>query len=173
LGQVFGELTHDFLERISFAAGDQGLQRLCFCSLIEFKKQFEYTDPDPSLFGLEVVGALLSEMKEYLFGIRKTFSVMIDWDSIAGFQRDVLELTASIPYGEWLTYGAIAKQIGKPSAARAVGHALRDNPMPIIIPCHRVLGAGGELRGYIGGLEIKAFLLQLEGHTVTGHHLTK
>ena len=173
MGRTFGELTHTTLGRISFSAGDHGLQHLCFCSLTALKERFNFKDLAPSLQGLEDVGTLLAEMNEYLFGIRRTFSVMIDWDSIPGFQRDVLELTASIPFGEWLTYGEIAKQIGKPGAARAVGHALRDNPMPIIIPGHRVLGAGGELRGYIGGLEIKAFLLHLEGHKVTGHHLAK
>jgi methylated-DNA-[protein]-cysteine S-methyltransferase len=112
------------------------------------------------------VGTLLEELNEFFFGIRKTFSVMIDWKGIEGFQHQVLAQTSSIPFGEVSTYGEIAKQLGKPGAARAVGQALHNNPMPIIIPCHRVLGANGELRGYAGGLEAKTFLLNLEGHKI-------
>jgi len=74
--------------------------------------------------------------------------------------------TAEIPFGQYLTYGGIAHQLGKPGAARAVGRALRDNPMPIVIPCHRVIGSDGRLVGYEGGLDAKAFLLRLEGHNV-------
>jgi len=79
----------------------------------------------------------------------------------------VLEVTAEIPYGEVRTYSEMARLIGAPKAARAVGRALAQNPVPIIIPCHRVISADRGLRGYIGGMERKAFLLRLEGHRVS------
>jgi methylated-DNA-[protein]-cysteine S-methyltransferase len=163
---TFGELSQTPLGVISFMAGDQGLQRLVFAPLYKLKEDLKNKDNNPSLSGLEVVGTLLEELNEYFFGIRKTFSVMVDWNGIEGFQRQVLVYTASIPFGEVSTYGEIAKQLGKPGAARAVGQALHDNPMPIVIPCHRVLGANGELRGYAGGVEAKTFLLNLEGHKI-------
>jgi methylated-DNA-[protein]-cysteine S-methyltransferase len=75
----------------------------------------------------------------------------------------VLKQTSRIPYGEVSTYGAIAKRIGHPTAARAVGRALGSNPIPIVIPCHRVIGASGALTGYAGGIERKVRLLELEG----------
>lgn len=173
MGMTFGELTHAVLGPISFTAGDLGLLRVSFCSLVEFKEESGWGDSAPSLTGLEVIGSLLAEMNEYLFGIRKDFSVLIDWHSIPQFQRDVLKITAAIPYGEWRTYGEIAEQLGKPGAARAVGRALGSNPMPIVIPCHRVIGADSMLKGYINGLESKAFLLGLEGHQVAGHRLAR
>jgi methylated-DNA-[protein]-cysteine S-methyltransferase len=81
------------------------------------------------------------------------------------FQRRVLNIALKIPRGKVLTYGDVAKAIGKPQASRAVGQALGHNPVPIVIPCHRVLGADGSLHGYSagGGLQTKAWLLQLEG----------
>ena len=105
-------------------------------------------------------------MKTYLFGLRKTFSIRVDWEILDGFQRKVLNHTAEIPYGEVMTYGEIAQEIGQPCAARAVGRALGANPMPVVIPCHRVIGADRRLRGYIGGLAKKKFLLTLEGHRI-------
>ena len=79
------------------------------------------------------------------------------------FQRHVLDELVRVPYGEVTTYGALASRIGKPRAARAVGGALNRNPVPIIVPCHRVIGASGSLVGYAGGLERKQKLLRLEG----------
>jgi O-6-methylguanine DNA methyltransferase len=108
----------------------------------------------------------LTEINEFLFGIRKSFSVEIDWRILNGFQREVLLLTVQIPFGEITTYDALAKRLGKPSAARAVGAALGTNPMPMVIPCHRVIAADNQLQGYIGGVEIKASLLELEGHEI-------
>ena len=89
----------------------------------------------------------------------------MDWSVLTPFQAEVLQAVYTIPYGRLLTYKDIAEQIGKPGAVRAVGRANATNPMPIIIPCHRVLGADGKLHGYSapGGLETKAWLLRLEG----------
>jgi methylated-DNA-[protein]-cysteine S-methyltransferase len=103
------------------------------------------------------------ELREYAEGKRRQFSLPLDWSSIRPFQREVLRTADSIKYGETRTYAWIAREIGKPRAARAVGRALATNPIPIILPCHRVLGSDGGLRGYGGGLPLKRRLLELEG----------
>ena len=166
MGLTFGELTDTPVGPVSFVAGDAGLQVVSYQPLQKLKAEQGLFEAKPSLEGLEAVGVLLSEINEYLFGIRKTFSVNIDWGVLGGFQRQVLTITADIPYGEVMTYGEIAAKLGKPGAARAVGGALGRNPMPIVIPCHRVVGSGRRLVGYTGGLTTKAFLLGLEGHTI-------
>ncbi|HPY58959.1 MAG TPA: methylated-DNA--[protein]-cysteine S-methyltransferase, partial [Bacteroidales bacterium] len=79
-----------------------------------------------------------------------------------GFQKEVWEVLQQIPYGEVLSYGQVAKTIGRPQAQRAVGMACNRNPVPIVVPCHRVLGTNGRLTGYAGGLDIKVRLLELE-----------
>lgn len=101
------------------------------------------------------------QLSEYFAGDRRTFTVPL---SPAGtpFRQTVWQALLSIPYGGTATYGAIARQIGKPNACRAVGMANHHNPIPIFIPCHRVVGAGGSLTGYAGGLGVKQFLLDLE-----------
>jgi methylated-DNA-[protein]-cysteine S-methyltransferase len=108
------------------------------------------------------------QLSEYLEGKRRSFDFPIDWDVLKPFQRQVLQATFAIPYGVTATYGEIAARIGKPRAARAVGRAEATNPMPLVIPCHRVLGSDGKLHGYgaAGGLETKAWLLQLEAGAV-------
>jgi methylated-DNA-[protein]-cysteine S-methyltransferase len=103
------------------------------------------------------------ELDEYFSGTRTTFDVDVDVATVPAFQQSVLRELARVPYGEVTTYGALAGRIGKPRAARAVGGALNRNPVPIILPCHRVVGASGSLVGYAGGLERKQALLALEG----------
>jgi methylated-DNA-[protein]-cysteine S-methyltransferase len=103
------------------------------------------------------------QLREYLDGTRKQFNIQIDWSLLRSFQREALLATFAIPYGHTTTYGDLAQQLGRPRSARAIGRAEATNPMPIIIPCHRVLGADGKLRGYGGGLHVKKWLLQLEG----------
>ncbi len=104
-----------------------------------------------------------NQLREYLSGKRKRFSIQIDWSLLRPFQREVLLATFAIPYGQTTTYGELAQQLGRLRSARAVGRAEATNPMPLVIPCHRVLGADGKLRGYGGGLDIKKWLLRLEG----------
>ena len=106
----------------------------------------------------------LAQIREYLEGKRCKFSGEIAWESLPPFQRAVLQFVAQIPYGKTMTYGEVAARIGKPRAARAVGRALATNPMPIVIPCHRVLAANGGLGGYsgAGGIATKRRLLALE-----------
>lgn len=103
------------------------------------------------------------ELREYAKGQRNRFDLSLDWSSLKPFQRRVLETAKQIPFGETRSYGWIAERIGKPRAARAVGQALRANPIPIILPCHRVIGSDGKLGGYAGGLALKRKLLTLEG----------
>jgi len=103
------------------------------------------------------------QLGEYFEGRRQRFELRLDRRLMTPLAREVLGATARVPFGEVTTYGAVAKRIGKPTAARAVGAALGSNPIPIVVPCHRVVGASGALTGYAGGLDKKAFLLRLEG----------
>ena len=111
------------------------------------------------------VAQVTGELQEFLKGRRRHFTLVIDWTFMRPFQQAVLKATCEIPYGETRTYKEIAEHIGKPRAARAVGRAEATNPMPLIIPCHRVIGSDGKLHGYgLGeGLRTKEWLLQLEG----------
>jgi methylated-DNA-[protein]-cysteine S-methyltransferase len=94
-----------------------------------------------------------------------SFDVAVDISTLPAFQQLVLQELARVPYGHVATYGGLAARIGKPKAARAVGGALNRNPIPIVLPCHRVVGANGSLVGYAGGLDRKRALLGLEGAT--------
>jgi len=101
----------------------------------------------------------------YFDGLLHQFDLPVDWSAIPDFQEQVLRFTLKIPYGETRTYGEIARFLNKPNGSRAVGNALASNPIPIIIPCHRVIGADNSLRGFSapGGVSAKAWLLALEG----------
>jgi methylated-DNA-[protein]-cysteine S-methyltransferase len=103
------------------------------------------------------------ELDEYFEGRRQDFDTPIDWSHLAGFTREVLRATAAIPFGDVSTYAGVAQAAGSPRAVRAAGNALGANPMPVVVPCHRVLRTGGSLGGYTGGIERKEFLLRLEG----------
>jgi methylated-DNA-[protein]-cysteine S-methyltransferase len=103
------------------------------------------------------------ELDEYFEGRRREFDLPIDWALASSFSRRVLSATAAIPFGQVSTYGKVAAQAGNPKASRAAGRALGANPIPIVVPCHRVIGAGGRLTGYTGGLHRKVALLEIEG----------
>lgn len=107
------------------------------------------------------------ELDEYFTGQRKKFGVPLDLQQATDFERKVWEQLLHIPYGKVLTYTEIATKIEQPKAARAVGKANGDNPISIIIPCHRLIGRDGKLRGYAGGVERKQALLELEHPEVT------
>lgn len=101
------------------------------------------------------------ELQEYLLGQRKEFTFPLDYVG-TDFQQKVWQALTDIPYGETCSYGDIARAVGSPKAARAVGQANRRNPLPLVIPCHRVCGHDGGLGGFSGGLSSKSFLLELE-----------
>ncbi|MGH2615851.1 MAG: methylated-DNA--[protein]-cysteine S-methyltransferase [Thermomicrobiales bacterium] len=104
-----------------------------------------------------------NQLHEYFGGQRAKFDVPLDWGAMAPFQRAVLEATAAVPFGHLDTYAGIARKIGKPGATRAVGNALGRNPIPVIVPCHRVIRSDATIGGYTGGLGIKQHLLSHEG----------
>jgi methylated-DNA-[protein]-cysteine S-methyltransferase len=112
-----------------------------------------------------VTDPFITQIAQYLAGDRRSFELPIDWAVLKPFQRNALRLVNTIPYGETRSYGDIARTLGNPAASRAVGSANAQNPMPIVIPCHRVVGSDGKLTGYSGanGLKSKAWLLHLEG----------
>jgi methylated-DNA-[protein]-cysteine S-methyltransferase len=102
------------------------------------------------------------ELDEYFDGRRATFSTPVDMSLVSGFQKDVLAATANLSYGSTVNYAQIANAAGNPKAARAAGTALGKNPLPIVIPCHRIVRADGSLGGYLGGVDAKAWLLATE-----------
>ncbi len=150
LGEVYVAYSEKGLVAVDFGASRdefiQTLQRLGFGEVIS---------------DLQRVAPALQQIEEYLQGQRQDFDLPIDWTVLTGFQDLALRATFAIPYEQVSTYGALARQIGRPNAARAVGRAEATNPMPLVIPCHRVLGADGGLHGYGAGegLGTKAWLL--------------
>ena len=116
------------------------------------------------LFDHHQTGPFRIEIAEYLRKEREIFSIPIDWGDYTPFQRAVLEETLAIPYGRTRSYGEVAAAIGKPKASRAVGQAQKRNQVPLVIPCHRVIGSDGSLTGYGGpdNIDLKARLLAFE-----------
>jgi methylated-DNA-[protein]-cysteine S-methyltransferase len=110
--------------------------------------------------------AVRRELDEYFAGRRTRFDLPIDWALYTDFGRRVLQATAAIPFGETATYGQVAARAGNARASRAAGRALGANAIPIVVPCHRVVGTGGRLTGYTGGIQRKEALLRLEGLTL-------
>lgn len=104
------------------------------------------------------------QIQEYFAGERHVFELPLDWSLVSGFNRQVLrELNSGVPYGAVIGYGDLARRVGQPRAAQAVGVAMGANPLPVVVPCHRVVESGGGIGGFGGGLETKRRLLSLEG----------
>ena len=122
----------------------------------------------PVQYAPERVRAVAEELDQYFTGRQRAFTLKIDWSVLRPFQQSVLQATYEIPYGETRTYKEIAEHIGKPRAARAVGRAEATNPMPLVLPCHRVIGVDGKLHGYgmADGLKTKEWLLKMEGAVI-------
>ena len=146
------------------AATDRGLLRISFDA-----------DPEQELARIaRIAGARVlrspravepvrRELDEYFEQRREAFDLTVDLRGSTPFSVQVLEELARVPYGQTATYGELAAKVGRPRAARAIGMIMNHNPIPIVLPCHRVVGAGGSLVGYAGGLERKEMLLRLEG----------
>ena len=158
-----GSLEHERLGPIWVAASPLGIRGL-YMRASEESVRAQW--PERTVIVDEArVAPFLRQVDEYLAGRRHTFDLPIDWSVLTLFQEEVLRLVCAIPYGQTRTYQQLADELEKPGAARAVGQANATNPMPLIIPCHRVLGSDGALHGYggAGGVETKAWLLALEG----------
>lgn len=125
----------------------------------------EDTPKDINICETNILKEAGRQLQEYFSGVRTKFELPLNPKG-TDFMKDVWSALEKIPYGETKTYGEIAKIIGRDKAYRAVGLANNRNPIPIFIPCHRVIGANGKLVGYAGGLDIKKQLLELEKHTV-------
>jgi len=144
-------------------AGEEGA-----LSMIGFPKGVMRRDPEPDwIYNEEPLENARTQLTEYFSGQRKDFDLPLKLDGTE-FQVSVLEALLKIPYGETTSYGAVAKQIGRPKAVRAVGAANGRNPIPIIVPCHRVIGSSGDLTGFGGGLDTKEALLRLEAENSNG-----
>ncbi|HUK96026.1 MAG TPA: methylated-DNA--[protein]-cysteine S-methyltransferase [Gaiellaceae bacterium] len=147
---------------LAIAATDGGLCRISY-------EVDGFDDELVRVFGARVLRAPLDdvrrELDEYFDGTRRTFDLQLDL-RVARFHEDVLTALDRVPYGATTTYGALAREAGHPAAARAVGTVMNRNPIPIVLPCHRVVGANGSLTGYAGGLDRKRLLLRLEGATL-------
>ena len=161
-------ITDSPLGRLLLATTPRGLVRLA---------DIDYADEDTVLEQLaaQVSPRILAaprrldeprrELEEYFTGARRSFEVPLDWQLTRGFARRVLEATARIPYGATASYKQVAAQAGSPGGSRAAGNALGSNPIPIVVPCHRILHSGGGLGGYTGGVEKKRLLLTVEGYS--------
>ncbi len=159
-------LQTNMLGLIGIAVSPQGLLRLrmiqknkeTFLSLNEAYGEgiYQYSEPETRMY--------LDQIKSYLNQELQFFSLPIDWNCYTDFQRAVLEETLAIPYGETRSYGQVAAAIGRPKAARAVGQAEKRNEIPLVIPCHRVIGSDGSLTGYGGkeNTDLKDKLLKFE-----------
>ena len=153
------DVTESPVGELFLASTDRGLCRISY--------RIEGQDEELArLFGVRVLrmplDAVRRELDEYFEGQRREFELPLDL-RVAPFHEAVLHELARVPYGRTETYGALAAKVGRPKAARAVGTVMNRNPIPIVLPCHRVVGASGSLVGYAGGLDRKELLLRLEG----------
>jgi len=114
--------------------------------------------------------ALARELDQYFNGRRREFDIEVDLSGLTSFQTKILSATAKIPFGAVSTYQAVARRAGNERASRAAGGALNQNPIPIVVPCHRVVGSNGALVGYAGGLDVKRRLLAIEGADIARRH---
>ncbi len=153
------DVTESPVGELFLAATPRGLCRISY--------RVEGQDEELArVFGVRVLRMPLDdvrrELDEYFEGRRRDFDLPLDL-RVAPFHEAVLHELARVPYGRTETYGALAAKVGRPKAARAVGTVMNRNPIPIVLPCHRIVGANGSLTGYAGGLHVKRALLELEG----------
>ncbi len=147
---------------------DTPIGRLCLLSngaqLVKIEFEGSYSTNDALELSDAVLAACAAQLTAYFAGKRRRFELPLAAQGTP-FQQSVWDALADIPYGELRSYRDIARSIGNPAAVRAVGAANGRNPLPIVVPCHRVIGSNGTLTGFAGGLEVKKYLLELEGAT--------
>lgn len=158
IGPLMLAATRDGLVNVVFHASDavrdRALERLAARLGAD-----PVEDPDSPL-----LAEAIRQLRAYFAGRRHDFDLPLDWSLISGFNRQVLrELASGVPYGTVVGYGDLAGRVGQPGGAQAVGAAMGANPLPVVVPCHRVVESGGGLGGFGGGLETKRKLLALEG----------
>jgi O-6-methylguanine DNA methyltransferase len=141
------------------ACGPRGLCRLSFAASDSAVFEALATTPGATVGPLAEVRA---QLREYFAGERRVFDLALELDA-TGFTRAVLDELARVPYGQLESYGSLAARAGYPGAARAVGGVMNRNPIAIVLPCHRIVGADGSLTGFGGGLDVKRALLEREG----------
>jgi methylated-DNA-[protein]-cysteine S-methyltransferase len=164
-----GQLPDTPVGDLWLAASDHGLVAVEYGKTqAEFEAYLGRRFGRPAEYAPGKVEDAARELAEYLDGERREFGIAIDWSVLRPFQGAVLRATYEIPYGQVRTYKEIAAQVGRPGAARAVGRAEATNPMPLVLPCHRVIGTDGKLHGYgLGeGVKTKEWLLQMEGAVI-------
>jgi len=146
------------------AKSDRGLKHIIFEHKIHrFEAIIDGGFPDQKIINNDnALKNEINQLKEYFSGLRKEFDIKLDL-AMPPFYQKVLNIVNKIPYGKYLSYQEVATKAGNSKASRAAGSANARNPIPIIIPCHRVLASGGKLGGYGGGIKIKKYLLKLEG----------
>jgi methylated-DNA-[protein]-cysteine S-methyltransferase len=167
----YGRIARSPVGALWLAVSEQGLVAVEFDRPeAEFRRSLERRTRRRALRADDPTDKARRQLLDYLKGRRRRFSLDVDLSHVSIFQRRVLRAAQAVPRGQVSTYGQIARRIGKPRAARAVGQALGSNPIPIVIPCHRVLGSDGSLHGYSGGggIRTKAWLLQLERAQLPG-----
>lgn len=153
IGELFVAVTPKGLACIGFDGQDRA----------ELEDRFAEDLSPRVLASARATDDVRRQLDEYFGGARHSFELRVDHRLMSPFVRQVMFETAKVPFGSVSTYGAVASRIHRPDAARAVGAALGSNPIPIVLPCHRIIGASGKLTGYAGGLLRKEFLLRLEG----------
>lgn len=156
-------LVHKYVDspvgKLKLVASDKGLVAVLWENDPPRRVRLEETQEDPQH---KILARAEKELQEYFAGTREAFSIPLDMRGTT-FQKNVWEALLGIPFGETRSYGQLAAQLGSPTASRAVGAANGRNPVSIIVPCHRVIGASGKLTGFAGGLDVKERLLTLEG----------
>jgi len=160
-----GELNNTALGDFRIAVSDLGLLAVEWADSQPELDSYLFRLKRPVEPNQKMVQPYAKELGEYLKGKRREFTFPIDWSSLRPFQLKALKIVFAIPYGETRTYADVAVEIDHPNAYRAVGRANATNPMPVVIPCHRVIGKDGKLHGYGGGdgLPTKEWLLKMEG----------
>jgi len=174
--RLSGRIAAEHLADVSYAALDSPFGKLTVAATERGLVRLAFPEEDTDLV-LDRLASRISpriveaqapletirrELDEYFAGRRRHFELALDWSLVGPFGRRVLRAAAEIPYGGVLSYTQVATAAGSPRGSRAAGNALGSNPIPIVVPCHRVLRSGGALGGYAGGLERKRWLLELE-----------